>query len=80
MENVRTKAPAHTTSIIIDHVFTTTMRRDFVFRSKCNEKEQHALRCITEGGEGDGVGEQNFPLVHMIVFRLSSKTLIAKFE
>ncbi|KAL8754782.1 MAG: hypothetical protein Q9199_004117 [Rusavskia elegans] len=49
---------------------------DFIFRIKCNEKEQQALRCITEGGEGDWVAEQNFPLVHKIIFKLSSKPLI----
>ncbi|KAL9001538.1 MAG: hypothetical protein Q9169_000113 [Polycauliona sp. 2 TL-2023] len=49
---------------------------DFIFRIKCNEKEQQALRCITEGGEGDWVAEQNFPLVHKIIFKLSSKSLL----
>lgn len=53
---------------------------DFIFRSKCNEKEQQALRCITEGGEGDWVAEQNFPLVHKIIFKLSSKSLIDELE
>ncbi|KAL8891263.1 MAG: hypothetical protein Q9215_001676 [Flavoplaca cf. flavocitrina] len=53
---------------------------DFIFRIKCNEKEQQALRCITEGGEGDWVAEQNFPLVHKIIFKLSSKSLIDELE
>jgi hypothetical protein len=44
-------------------------------RGKCNEVETHALRCITEGGEGDWLEEQNFPLVHRIIFGLSSKPL-----
>ncbi|EPS39909.1 hypothetical protein H072_6396 [Dactylellina haptotyla CBS 200.50] len=48
---------------------------DFVFRGKCNEKEEHGLRCITESGEGDWVEEQNFPLIHRIIFGLSSKSL-----
>ncbi|KAL8874864.1 MAG: hypothetical protein Q9198_006703 [Flavoplaca austrocitrina] len=53
---------------------------DFIFRIKCNKKEQQALRCITEGGEGDWVAEQNFPLVHKIIFKISSKSLIDELE
>lgn len=53
---------------------------DFIFRGKCNDTEQHALRCITEGGEGDWIEEQNFPLVHRIIFGLSSKSLAAELE
>lgn len=53
---------------------------DFVFRGKCTEEQQGALRCITDGGEGDWVEEQNFPLVHRIIFGLSSKLLAAELE
>lgn len=53
---------------------------DFIFRIKCNEKEQQALRCVTEGGEGDWVAEQNFPLVHKIIFKLSSKSLVDELD
>jgi len=53
---------------------------DFVFRGKCKSKEQHALRCITEGGEGDWVEDQNFPLIHRIVFGLYSKSLAAELD
>lgn len=54
---------------------------DFLFRGKCNDKEQQALRCITEGGgDGDWVEEQNFPLVHRIIFSLCSKSLAAELE
>lgn len=53
---------------------------DFIFRGKCNDTEQHALRCIKEGGEGDWVEEQNFPLVHRIIFGLSPKSLAAELE
>lgn len=53
---------------------------DFIFRGKCNDTEQRALRCITEGGEGDWVEEQNFPLIHRIIFGLSSKSLAAELE
>jgi ankyrin repeat protein len=51
---------------------------DFVFRRKCTESQQAALRCITEGGEGDWIEEQNFPLVHRIIFGLSPKPLAAE--
>lgn len=53
---------------------------DFVFRGKCTESQQAALRCITEGGEGDWVEEQNFPLVHRIIFGLSSKSLATELD
>jgi ankyrin repeat protein len=53
---------------------------DFVFRGKCTESQQAALRCITEGGEGDWIEEQNFPLVHRIIFGLSSKPLAAELD
>ncbi len=53
---------------------------DFIFRGKCNDTEQHALRCITERGEGGWVEEQNFPLVHRIIFGLSSKSLATELE
>jgi ankyrin repeat protein len=49
-------------------------------RGKCNEVEAQALRCITEGGEGDWLEEQNFPLVHRIIFGLSSKPLEVELE
>ncbi|ETN40840.1 uncharacterized protein HMPREF1541_05120 [Cyphellophora europaea CBS 101466] len=48
---------------------------DFVSRGKCTTPQQTALRCITEGGEGDWVEEQNFPLVHRIILGMSSKSL-----
>lgn len=48
---------------------------DFIFRGKCSESQQSALRCITEGGEGDWKEEQNFPLIHRIVFGMSEKPL-----
>lgn len=51
---------------------------DFLLRGKCTESQQAALRCITEGGEGDWIEEQNFPLVHRIVFGLSPKPLAAE--
>ncbi|PSK38503.1 hypothetical protein B9Z65_6056 [Elsinoe australis] len=53
---------------------------NFLFRGKCNEREQFGLRCITERGEGDWVEEQNFPLVHRIVFGLSSKLLAVELD
>ncbi|KAJ5776448.1 uncharacterized protein N7511_001459 [Penicillium nucicola] len=53
---------------------------DFVFRGKCNYKEERALRCITENGEGNWVEDQNFPLVHLIIFGLSSKSLAAELK
>ena len=53
---------------------------DFVFRGKCTDSQQAALRCITEGGEGDWIEEQNFPLVHRIVFGLSSKPLATELD
>ena len=53
---------------------------DFVFRGKCTGTQQAALRCITEGGEGDWLDEQNFPLVHRIIFSLSSKSLLAEVD
>ncbi|GFF56429.1 hypothetical protein IFM46972_10511 [Aspergillus udagawae] len=53
---------------------------DFIFRGKCNDKEKWGLRCITEGGDGDWVEEQNFPLVHRIIFGLSSKSLKTELE
>lgn len=53
---------------------------DFIFRGKCNEKERHALRCITDGRGGDWIDEQNFPLVHRIIFGLSSKCLAAELD
>ena len=53
---------------------------DFVFRGKCTGLQQAALRCITEGGEGDWVEEQNFPLVHRIIFGLSSKLLAVELD
>ncbi len=49
---------------------------DFVFRGKCNEKEEMALRCVTTSTDRDWVEEQNFPLVHRIIFGLSSKPLL----
>jgi ankyrin repeat protein len=42
--------------------------------------ETQALRCITEGGEGDWIGEQNFPLVHRINFGLASRSLADELE
>ena len=53
---------------------------DFIFRGKCNGTEQFALRCITEGGESNWVEEQNFPLVHRIIFGLSTKSLAAELD
>lgn len=53
---------------------------DFLFRGKCTEKQQVALRCITEGGEGDWIEEQNFPLVHRIIFGLSTKPLATELD
>ncbi len=38
------------------------------------------LRCITERGEVDWVEEQNFPLVHRIIFGMSPKSLAAELE
>jgi ankyrin repeat protein len=53
---------------------------DFLFRGKCTEKQRAALRCITEGGEGDWIEEQNFPLVHRIIFGLSTKSLAIELD
>ncbi|KAF3920185.1 Ankyrin-1 [Arthrobotrys entomopaga] len=53
---------------------------DFVFRGKCNETEERMLRCVTESGDGDWVEEQNFPLVHRIIFGLSPKLLAVELE
>jgi ankyrin repeat protein len=53
---------------------------DFILRGKCTESQQAALRCITEGGEGDWIEEQNFPLVHRIIFGLSSKPLATELD
>lgn len=55
-----------------DHVW------DFSFRGKCNETEQQELRCITQAGEQNWLEDQNFPLVHRIVFGLSPKSLAAE--
>ncbi|GAB7365782.1 hypothetical protein MBLNU230_g7117t1 [Neophaeotheca triangularis] len=57
-----------------DHVW------DFLFRGKCSEKSAYELRCITEHGEGDWVEDQNFPLIHRIIFGLSSKKLATELE
>ena len=51
---------------------------DFLLRGKCNEKEQQELGCITEGGEGNWVEEQNFPLIHRIILGFSTKSLAAE--
>jgi ankyrin repeat protein len=51
-----------------------------IFRGKCTESQQAALRCITEGGEGGWIEEQNFPLVHSVIFGLSSKPLAAELD
>lgn len=48
---------------------------DFIYRGKCTEPQQRALRCITDGGEGDWTDEQNFPLIHRIVLGISQKSL-----
>ncbi|KAK6346704.1 hypothetical protein TWF696_006820 [Orbilia brochopaga] len=53
---------------------------DFVLRGKCNDTETRALRCITENGDGDWVEEQNFPLIHRIIFGHSQKPLLAELE
>ncbi|KAG8625551.1 hypothetical protein KVT40_005952 [Elsinoe batatas] len=53
---------------------------DFMLRGKVNQQEANGLRCITEGGEGDWVEEQNFPLVHRIVLGLSQKSLALEVE
>ena len=46
---------------------------DFILRGKISPEKQQALRCITAGS--DWVEEQNFALVHQIVFSMSSKAL-----
>jgi ankyrin repeat protein len=48
---------------------------DFIFRGQVPEKAQQELRCITVDKARDWVEEQNFPLVHQIVFGLSNKSL-----
>lgn len=53
---------------------------DFLFRGKCSDKQQAGLRCITEGGEGDWMEEQNFPLIHRIIFGLSLKSLATELD
>ncbi|KUJ15338.1 uncharacterized protein LY89DRAFT_109646 [Mollisia scopiformis] len=39
---------------------------DFTLRGRISPEKQTALRCITAGS--DWVEEQNFPLVHQIIF------------
>lgn len=53
---------------------------DFIFRGKCTEPQLGALRCITESGESNWIEEQNFPLIHRIIFGLSSKSLAAELD
>lgn len=49
---------------------------DYCFRGKCSETEQQALRCITDRRDRNWIDEQNFPLIHEIIFGLSSKPLV----
>lgn len=48
---------------------------DFIMRGKCTETQEGQLRCITDGGGGDWIEEQSFPLVHRIVLGRSSIAL-----
>ncbi|KAJ5937294.1 hypothetical protein N7454_004949 [Penicillium verhagenii] len=61
------EAGAHVDEISYENVW------DFILRGKISPEKQTALRCITVGS--DWVEEQNFPLVHQIVFGMSSKAL-----
>ncbi|KAK6352273.1 hypothetical protein TWF730_009103 [Orbilia blumenaviensis] len=53
---------------------------DFIFRGKCNDSQEQGLKCITESGENSWVEEQNFSLIHRIIFGLSSKPLALEIE
>lgn len=72
--------PTHCSDLLTDKHSSYDNVWDFVFRGKCNDEEQQALRCITDGGERDWVEDQNFPLVHRIIFGLSSKSLAAELD
>lgn len=49
---------------------------DYRLRGKCSDTEQQALRCITERRDRNWFDEQNFPLIHKIIFGLSPKPLV----
>jgi ankyrin repeat protein len=53
---------------------------DFFLRGKCTNSQEDALRCITQGGEGNWVEEQNFPLVHRIILGMSFKSLATELD
>jgi ankyrin repeat protein len=50
---------------------------DFGFRKKCSDTEFEALSCIRYSRGNDWIEEQQFPLLHEIVFGLSSCSLEA---
>ncbi|KAK6857543.1 ankyrin repeat containing protein [Apiospora arundinis] len=49
---------------------------DYIFRKLCHGYEAQALQCITQRPDRDWVEEQNFPLIHRIIFGSSSKSLM----
>lgn len=50
---------------------------DFGFRSKCSNKELEELSCVRYSRDDNWIEEQNFSLLHQIVFGLSSCSLAA---
>ena len=46
-----------------------------MYRGQIPQKAQQELRCITADNSRNWVEDQNFPLIHRIVFGLSSKSL-----
>ncbi|KAK1657347.1 ankyrin repeat-containing domain protein [Colletotrichum godetiae] len=57
-----------------DHVW------DFTFRQKCTDQQWIALSRIRRSKGRNWIGDQNFPLIHLIVFGISSKPLIEELE
>lgn len=53
---------------------------DFAFRKKCSNTELKALDCIRCSRGNDWIEEQHFPLLHNIIFGLSSRSLAAVLE
>ncbi|KAK3899545.1 ankyrin repeat-containing domain protein [Staphylotrichum tortipilum] len=48
---------------------------DFAFRKRCNDTELEALRCIRYSRGNDWIEEQNFSLLHHIIFGISTCSL-----
>ncbi|KZL80669.1 ankyrin repeat containing protein [Colletotrichum incanum] len=53
---------------------------DFGFRNKCNSTQLDALKCIMFNGDRDWIDDQKFPLIHLIILGLDSKSLSAELE